>query len=59
MKENLIVHVKKDGTWLEFNSSNGLSAILRVESVAETKGMVAKTALLQWCKDRRQEHGVE
>ena len=46
------VRVGKDGVWLNFTASTGKHASLRVETVADERGPLAKGALVDWCKDR-------
>ena len=57
MPENLEVHVAEDGVWLTFKASDGKSATLSVEALANSvHGDITEQALLQWCRDRRKEN---
>lgn len=58
MKDALKVHVKSDGTWLEFQSSDGKSALLRIETLAENKVGIVGMCLRQWCRDRQAQASV-
>lgn len=48
------LETKDDGTWLYVKASDGTSALINMENLAEKMGgtMVKKT-ILQWCADRR------
>lgn len=48
------ISTKQDGTWLYFKDSKGKEALINVENMAETiKAPMARTTVLQWCKDRK------
>jgi hypothetical protein len=56
MEENLEVLVKEDAVWLNFNASNGQSAMINVNALANAvHGPITESALRQWCEDRRRE----
>ena len=54
MPNGLTVYAKNDGTWLEFKS-NGKSALIRIETLADKNKGVISSALNSWCRDRQQE----
>lgn len=55
MDAKLRVYPTRDGTWLEFKSSNGNSTVLRMETLADDRpGMIGK-AIAEWCQERQQE----
>ena len=51
---SLTIYPKADGTWLEFKS-DGKSAVLRMETVAEGKIGIIGMAIRGWCQDRQAE----
>jgi len=60
-KDGLTVNVTRDGTWLTFTASDGKSATLRIETLAEKRPSpsIVGAALRQWCQDRQEEaHGA-
>lgn len=60
-ERGLAVHVKPDGTWLEFKASGGRSAMIQIEALANkykidggrSLGFIGGT-LLQWSSDRQE-----
>jgi hypothetical protein len=52
---NLVVRAEEDGTWLEFTTSDGRQATLRVETLAAHERGLAGITLRQWCQDRQAE----
>ncbi len=53
--DGLTLHVKCDGTWLEFRASSGKTATLRIETLAENRIGIRSKALRDWCQDRQAE----
>lgn len=60
--EHLTVNAKPDGTWLTFRASNGKTATLRIESLAEKHRTpdddgytIIGSALRHWANDRQRE----
>ena len=52
LAEAVPVLIKPDGTWLHFKAS-GQEALLRIESLAETRPGIIGSALSRWCNERR------
>jgi hypothetical protein len=53
LMDGLDVHFAPDGTWLWFKASNGNSAVIRLESLADASGHITGTAIQQWSVDQR------
>ena len=51
----LTINVGRDGTWLHFKASSGLSASLNADVMAEDKGSICGAALKGWCADRQKQ----
>lgn len=56
---HLIVRTGRCGTWIEFKATNGRSAALNIEALAEERFGIIGSALKQWCVDRQAEFARE
>lgn len=50
---NLTINCGRDGTWLHFSTSKGLSASVNVENMQH--GHIVSKALQAWCNDRQEQ----
>jgi len=48
----LEVATRQDGTWLQFNASDGGACAIHIENLAKDRGPVTKEVLLRWCADQ-------
>ena len=56
MPESLAVIVDEDTVWLQFNASNGKSAMISMSGLINAvHGKITEDALTQWCADRKKE----
>jgi hypothetical protein len=58
LMEGLEIKFGDDGTWLSFKASNGISSVIRLESLSDASGHIIGTAIQKWSEDRRKEHNA-
>jgi hypothetical protein len=59
LSQHLSIEFGSDGVYLTFDTLDGRSAILRVESLAMERPGMNSEVLLAWCRERRREREIE
>ncbi len=59
LNQHVSMELASDGVYLVFETRDGRSAILRIESIATERPGMNSDVLLTWCHERRQERQLE